>query len=84
MKPARELLGEALIELGRHAEARVQLEKALLRGPRRALPLVALERAIAGAEGRQAGAPTRRVLRQIWHQADPEVAARIPETQGSD
>jgi tetratricopeptide (TPR) repeat protein len=44
-KPSRELLGEVLLEIGRPAEARHELELALRRTPGRALTLLDLARA---------------------------------------
>ena len=52
-KPAQEILGEALLELGRHGEARVALEAALERAPRRVRSLDALRRAAGGAGDRR-------------------------------
>ncbi len=54
VKPAHELLGETLLDLGRPEEARKQFEHSLARAPKRALSLQGLARAAAGP----AGAPT--------------------------
>jgi tetratricopeptide (TPR) repeat protein len=45
-KPAQELLGEILLELGRAGEARVAFQAALSRAPKRALSLKGLQRAM--------------------------------------
>jgi len=50
VKPSHELYGEALLKLGRPADAKAQFEEALARAPRRSLALAGLARA-AGATG---------------------------------
>jgi tetratricopeptide (TPR) repeat protein len=53
IKPPRELLGEVLLQLGRPAEARVELERQLARTPKRALTEAALKQAMARVASRQ-------------------------------
>ena len=48
-KPSHELLGEVLLELGRHDEARDAFERSLERAPRRALSLAGLEASLTSA-----------------------------------
>ena len=60
VKPAHELLGEVLLELGQAAEAQVEFEKALARAPRRMRALMGLAKA-ADASG---DAETARLVRQ--------------------
>lgn len=72
-KPAHELFGEILLQLGQPRLARVQFEFALLRAPKRALSLLGIAR--CDEELRDLGAARRSYeeLREIWSQADPEV-----------
>ncbi len=79
-KPAREILGEALLELGRHAEAREALEAALARAPRRVRSLDALRRAAGEAGDAALAARTLETLQRIAHRADTEVATAIGAT----
>ncbi len=73
-KPAHELYGEALLEAGRPAEARRELEKALARTPGRPASLLALARA-AQAEGDLATAARLYArLAEIWRGADAGLA----------
>lgn len=71
VKPAREALGELLLELRRPAEAAPELEAALRRTPGRPAVLLPLARAYA-ALGRRAEARARYAeLAAAWHAADP-------------
>ncbi len=72
-KPAHELFGEILLQLGQPRLARVQFEFALLRAPKRALSLLGIAR--CDEELRDLGAARRSYeeLREIWNQAGPEV-----------
>ena len=79
-QPAQEILGEALLELGRHGEARVALEAALERAPRRVRTLDALARAAGGVGDQMLAARTLETLRQIGHRADTEITEAIGAT----
>ena len=72
-KPAHELFGEILLQLGQPRLARVQFEFALLRAPKRALSLLGIAR--CDEELGDLGAARRwyKELREIWSQAGPEV-----------
>ena len=75
LKPASELRGEILLELGRPQEAAAAFEQALKRGPNRSLSLLGLARAAAARGDREsARAHYRRVLAN-WRSAD----AGLPE-----
>ncbi len=76
-QPAEEILGEALLALGRHDEARGRLAAALARAPRRVRSLEALHRAAAGAGETALAERTLRTLRSIAHRADAEVAEAV-------
>ncbi len=79
-KPAQEILGEALIALGRYEEAHEPLEAALARAPRRMHSLQALRKA-AGETGDLAlAAQTLKTLRKIAHRADTEIAQAVGAT----
>ena len=72
-KPAHELLGEVLLELGRAAEAQVQFERALERAPRRRLSLLGLTRAAAQAGDQATAENAYRELESILHRADEKL-----------
>ncbi len=74
-KPARELLGDALLALDRPAEAREAYQAALERAPRRAQSLLGLARAAADAGDRRQAARAYSELAAMWSEADPELAA---------
>ena len=66
-KPARELLGEMLLQQGRAAEARREFEAALSRAPERIASLAGLEkaaRAAGDAEAANRAASRLRAIRQ--------------------
>jgi tetratricopeptide (TPR) repeat protein len=73
VKPANELFGEMLLQLGRPAEARQQFELALARAPRRALSLLGLAQAAARSGDSAAARQACRELLQIWRRADPGI-----------
>lgn len=70
VKPSHELLGEALLALGRPADAEREFTRALDLAPKRALSLRGLGRAAAAAGDRVAAARAYELLREIWHSAD--------------
>ncbi|MFI5208334.1 MAG: hypothetical protein ACHQX4_09975 [Gemmatimonadales bacterium] len=70
--PARELLGDLLIEMGRAAEARTAYDAALAQQPRRARSLAGAARAAALAGDTAAAARYRRDLRLLLRKADAE------------
>ena len=72
-KPARELLGELLLSLGRADLARVQFELSLMRTPNRALSLLGLARSFESSGDRAAALAVYRELHTIWKSADPEI-----------
>ena len=73
-KPAHELFGEVLLELGRWAEAQAQFERALKRAPRRRLSLLGLTRAAAQAGDQPTAEDAYRELESILHRADAKLA----------
>lgn len=70
VKPAHELMGEVLLELGRPREAVAAFERALERTPKRARSLMGLARAAETAGDQVLEDATLRTLRRIWHRAD--------------
>jgi tetratricopeptide (TPR) repeat protein len=74
IKPAGELFGEILLELGRASEAAARFEEALKRWPNRSLSLLGLARAMAAQGDR--GAARRHYQRLLvnWGSADPGLA----------
>jgi tetratricopeptide (TPR) repeat protein len=77
VKPSHELLGEALLELGRAAEAQREFGRALELAPRRAPSLLGLARAASRAGDRAAAERAAATLREIWQGADPEVLTLV-------
>lgn len=75
VKPAHELLGEVLLQLGRPAEAITEFQLALERTPKRARALLGLAHAAEAAGNAALAAETNRALNQIWHRADREARA---------
>jgi tetratricopeptide (TPR) repeat protein len=69
-KPSYELLGEALLGLGRAKEARAAFETGLSRTPGRTTSLLGLMRAAIAMGDQAKGADVRRRLRAIWSRAD--------------
>ncbi len=72
--PARELLGELLLEMRQPAEAQTQFSLALRRTPRRSRSLLGLARAKAMSGDREGAQKVYAELRAIWHAAQPGVA----------
>jgi tetratricopeptide (TPR) repeat protein len=81
IKPARELFGELLLELGRPREAAAQFERALLRWPNRSLALLGRARAAAALGEREAARRYYGRLLANWHRADPELP-ELSEARG--
>lgn len=75
VKPAHELLGEALLAAGRPAEARREFARALELAPRRSLSVLGLARAAAAVGDSAAAADAYGELSEIWSQADQDVPA---------
>jgi tetratricopeptide (TPR) repeat protein len=79
-KPAHELFGEILLQLGRAEEARRQFELALARSPKRALSVLGLARALAQSGNAAAARQSYTELREIWRRADKDLRKAIDET----
>ena len=75
IKPAPELLGEVLLELGRGAEAVGPFERALRRNPNRSLSLLGLARASAAAQRPEAARRHYTALLASFDRADPGLPA---------
>ncbi|MGI9044111.1 MAG: gamma-glutamyltransferase [Gemmatimonadaceae bacterium] len=83
LAPAHELLGNALIDAGRHAAAIAAFRKSLELMPNRSMSLLGLARA-QGKSGDQAGArDTYRKLLANWHSADQALPDVAEATAGS-
>jgi hypothetical protein len=67
VKPAHELFGEILLEVGQPEAARRQFETALLRAPQRALSLLGTLHGAAWAT--EPGSPCLRGVEKVWHKA---------------
>jgi tetratricopeptide (TPR) repeat protein len=76
VKPAHELLGEVLLQMGKPAEAVAELKSALERTPKRARTLVALARAAEAAKDTALATETHKTLTEIWHRADRTTGTR--------
>lgn len=74
VKPAHELLGEVLLQLGRSGEAQREFTRALAMAPGRSRALVGLVRAAAAAGDRPAAEEALRQFEGNWHAADPDLA----------
>ncbi|MBV8199814.1 MAG: hypothetical protein JOZ15_04235 [Acidobacteria bacterium] len=77
VKPAHELAGEVLLDLGQPAAARRHFEQALARAPRRSLSLLGLARAAGRAGDAAAARAAYAELAASWRRADadlPELA----------
>jgi tetratricopeptide (TPR) repeat protein len=81
LKPASELFGEILLELGRPREAAAAFERALLLWPNRSLALLGLARASAALGDREAARRHYRRLLVNWRSGDPGLPER-KEAQG--
>ena len=77
IKPAPELFGEILLELGRPREAAAEFARALARWPNRSLTLLGLARASAALGDRDSARRHYRRLLANWRRADPG----LPELQ---
>lgn len=75
-KPAYELLGEVLLELGRADEAKAQFEVAIGRTPGRAKTLLGLARAAQRSGDAELAARAYDDLRRAWSQADMDLPER--------
>jgi tetratricopeptide (TPR) repeat protein len=75
VKPTHELLGEILLQAERPKEAAQQFAVSLERHPRRARSLLGAARAGAALGSEQAAAYMTN-LREVWAQADPDIAER--------
>jgi tetratricopeptide (TPR) repeat protein len=73
VKPSHELLGEMLVELGRHDEAQREFQRALALAPKRALSLAGLQRAAAAAGDEITAMRAQGMLAEVWHAADPDL-----------
>ena len=71
IKPASELFGEILLELGRPREAAAEFARALERWPNRSLTVLGLARASAALGDRDAARLHYRRLLDNWRSADP-------------
>lgn len=70
--PARELLGDMLLEAGRFADARAAYDSSLAMQPRRVRSLLGAARAAEGAGDRSGAQRYMRELRALLNRADPE------------
>jgi len=77
VKPAHELLGEVLLQADRPREAQREFARQLRLAPKRALSLLGLARAAAAAGDHVVAARAYGDLEQIWHGADPNLAALV-------
>jgi tetratricopeptide (TPR) repeat protein len=73
LKPASELSGEILLELGRPQEAAAAFEQALKRGPNRSLSILGRARAAAARGDRESARAHYRRFLANWGSADPEL-----------
>jgi tetratricopeptide (TPR) repeat protein len=81
VKPASELFGEILLQLGQPREAAAQLERALERSPNRSLALLGLARAAAALGDRAAARRHYQRLLANWRSADPDLP-ELAEARG--
>ena len=83
VKPSHELLGEALLGLGRYEDAGVEFRKALERAPRRALSLLGAARAAVRGGDLSAG-EFYAELRHVWSRSDTSAErAEVFSAQGA-
>ena len=75
-KPARELLGEMLLQQGRAADARREFEAALSRAPERIALLAGLEKAARAAGDADAASRAASRLRAIRQREERRPGAR--------
>jgi tetratricopeptide (TPR) repeat protein len=81
VKPASELFGEILLQLGQPREAAAQLERALERWPNRSLSLLGLARAAAALGDRATARRHYQRLLANWRSADPDLP-ELAEARG--
>ena len=74
-KPAHELLGEVLLDLGRPDEAWDHFEEALARYPRRARSLLGVARAAQAVGDAETARAVYADLADLWHAADADLPA---------
>jgi tetratricopeptide (TPR) repeat protein len=74
IKPAPEMLGEVLLELGQPRDARVAFEQALRRNPNRSLSVLGLARAAAALGETETARQQYRALLANYGSADADVA----------
>jgi tetratricopeptide (TPR) repeat protein len=74
IKPALELLGETLLEIGRPVEARAEFERALQRYPNRSASVLGVARAAAAAGDRALAARHYDAFLANWNGADQNLA----------
>ena len=74
IKPAPELFGEILLELGRPREAAAEFERSLARWPNRSLSLLGRARASAALGDRESARDHYRRLLLNWRAADADLA----------
>jgi tetratricopeptide (TPR) repeat protein len=79
--PAHELLGDALLAVGRPKEAVAAYEKSLELMPNRSLSLLGLTRAQRAAGDATGAARTEARLRANWSSADRGVASKLARTR---
>jgi tetratricopeptide (TPR) repeat protein len=82
VKPANELLGETLLEMGRSREAQAAFAAALTRAPGRSLSLAGLARAAAASGDAAAASATYAELAANLHAADPGYPLLAEATRG--
>jgi tetratricopeptide (TPR) repeat protein len=80
LKPAHELFGEILLNLGQPKVARVQFELSLIRAPGRALSLLGLARSLAQSGETAAAQRTYTELRKMWTAADPAIRKAVDDS----
>ena len=83
IKSPRESRGELLLEMKRPAEAKVEFEKALARTPMRTAVLLGLARAEKALGHTAESRKYYRQVRDIWHNADPDVPELAEVRTGS-
>ena len=83
LKPAAELLGEVLLQLGRNDEALAAFETQLVRTPRRTQSLLGLARSAQAIGETATAAENYAQVAAIWHSADQDIAAYDEVTQAS-
>ena len=81
VKPAHELLGELLMQVGRPRDAEVEFQRELSAAPKRARSLLDLGRAAVAAGDTATAATAFATLRSIWHSADADIPGRADITR---